>query len=152
MLLNCDVGENSWESLGLQGGPISPKDQSWMFIGRTDIEAATPILWPPDAKCWLIGKGPDAGKVWGQEEKGTTEDEMAGLHHWLNGQGFGWTAGVGDGQGGLVCCGSWGHKEWNTTNYWTEVNSSSKNLQTTNVSWFSHYGKQYLGSFKKLKT
>ena len=70
--------------------PVHPKgDQSWVFIGRTDAEAETPILWPPDAKSWLIGKGPNTGKDWGQEEKGMTEDEMAGWHHWLYGHGFG---------------------------------------------------------------
>ena len=90
--------------------PVHPKGkQSWMFIGRTDAEAETPISGPPDAKSWLIGKDPDAGKDWGQEEKGMTEDEI-GWHHWLNGHEFGWTLGVGDGQGGLVCCGSWGHR------------------------------------------
>ena len=90
--------------------PVHPKgDQSWVFIGRTDTEAETPILWPPHAKNWLIWKDPDAGKDWGQEEKGTTEDEMVGWHHQLSGHGFVWTPGVGDGQGGLVCCGSWGH-------------------------------------------
>ena len=105
---------------------VHPKgDQSWMFIGRTDVEAETPILWPPDAKSWLIGKDPDAGKDWGQE-KGMTEDEMVGWHHRLNGHGFGWTPGVGDGQGGLACCGSWGHKESDTTERmnWTELNLS----------------------------
>ena len=77
MLLNCGVGEDSWESLGLQGDPTSPSkgDQSWVFIGGPDVEAETPILWPPDAKSWRIGKDPDAWKNWGQEEKGTTEDE-----------------------------------------------------------------------------
>ena len=91
---------------------VHPKgDQSWVFIGGTDVEAETPIVWPPDAKSWLIWKDPDAGKDWGQEEKGMTEDEMVGWHHRLDGHGFGWTLGVGDGQGGLVCCGSWGHKE-----------------------------------------
>ena len=96
--------------------PVHPKgDQSWVFIGRTDVKAEIPILWPPDAKSWLIGKDPDVGKDWGQEEKGTREDEMVGQHHWLNGHGFGWTLGVGDGQGGLVCCSSWGGKESNTT-------------------------------------
>ena len=70
--------------------PVHPKgDQSWVFIGRTDVEAETPIVWPPDAKSWLIGKDPDAGKDWGQEEEGTTEDEMAGWHHQLNGQSLG---------------------------------------------------------------
>ena len=103
---------------------VHPKgDQSWVFIGRTDVEAETPILWPPDAKSWLIWKDPDAGKDWGPEEKGKTEDEMVGWHHRLDEHGFGWTPGVGDGQGGLVCCGSWGHKESDTTERlnWTEL-------------------------------
>ena len=105
--------------------PVHPKgDQSWVFIGRTDGEAETPILWPPDAKSWLNGKDPDAGKDWGQEWKVMTEDEMVGWHHQLNGRGFGWTPGVGDGQGSLACCGSWGHKESDTTERldWTELN------------------------------
>ena len=89
--------------------PVHSKgDQPWVFFGRNDAKAETPILWPPDAKNWLIWKDSDAGKDWGQEEEGTTEDEMVGWHHWLNGLGFGWTLRVGDGQGGLVCCGSWG--------------------------------------------
>ena len=103
--------------------PVNPKgNQSWIFIGRTDVEVETPIFWPPDAKNWLIGKDPDAGKDWGQEEKGMTEDEMVGWHHRLDGHGFGWTLGVGDGQGGLVCCDSWGRKESDTTAWlnWTE--------------------------------
>ena len=103
--------------------PVHPKgDQSWVLIGRTDVEAETPILCPPDAKSWLIGKDPDAGKDWAQEEKGTTEDEMVGWHHLLNGHGFGWTPEVGDGQGGLACCSSWGHKESDMTEQlnWTE--------------------------------
>ena len=103
--------------------PVHPKgDQSWVFIGRTDVEAETPILWPPDAKSWLIGKDPDTGRNWGQEEKGMTKDEIVWWHHWLNGHGFGWTPGVGDGQGSLVCCGSWGGKESDVTEQlnWTE--------------------------------
>ena len=85
--------------------PVHSKgDQSWVFFGRTDAEAETPILWPPHAKSWLIGKDPDAGRDWGKEEKETTEDDMAGWHHHLNGHGFEWTSEVGDGQGGLVCC------------------------------------------------
>ena len=105
--------------------PVHPNgDQFWVFIGRSDVEAETPILWPPDEKIWLIGKDPDAGKDWGQEEKGMTEDEMVGWHHRLNGQGFGWTPRVGDGQGGLACCCSCGHKESDTTEQlnWTELN------------------------------
>ena len=89
--------------------------------GRTDVEAKTPILWPPDVKSWLIWKDPNAGKDWGQEEKGTTEDQMVGGHHWLNRHGFGWTPAVGVGQGGLVCCGSWGCKELDRSEWlnWT---------------------------------
>ena len=98
--------------------PVHPKrNQSWIFTGRTDAEVETTMLWPPDAKSWLIGKDPDAGKDWGQEEKGTTEDEMVGWHHQLNGHGFGWTPGVGDGQGGLAFCGSWGPKESDMTKW-----------------------------------
>ena len=105
--------------------PVHPKgDQSWVFIGRTDVEAETPILWLPDEKNWLTRKDPDAGKEWRREEKGMTEDEMVGWHHQLDGHGFGWTPGVGDGQGGLVCCSSWGGKESNMTERlnWTELN------------------------------
>ena len=82
----------------------SEGDQSWVFIGRTDAKAETPVLWPPHAKSWLIGKDPDAGRDWGQEEKGMTEDEMAGWHHRRDGCEFEWILGVGDGQGGLACC------------------------------------------------
>ena len=104
--------------------PVYPKgDQAWVFFGRTDVEAETPILWPADVKSWLIGIDPDGGKDWGQEEKGMTEDKMVGWHHRLNGHGFGWTPGVGDGQWGLACCISWGHKESDTTEWmnWTEL-------------------------------
>ena len=96
--------------------PVQPKgDQSWVFIGRNDAEGERPILWPPDEKSWLIGKDPDAGKDWGQKEKGTTEGEMVWWHHWLDGLGLGWTPGVGDGQGGVACCASWGCKESDMT-------------------------------------
>ena len=104
--------------------PVHPKgDQSWDFFGRADVEAETLILWLPHVKIWLIGKDPDAVKDWGQEDKWATEDEMVGWHHWLNGQGFGWTPGVGDGQGGLACCSPWGRKESDTTEWlnWTEI-------------------------------
>ena len=101
--------------------PVHPKgDQSWVFIGRTDVEAETPILWPPDVKSWLIWKDPDAGKDCGQEEKDLTDEEMVGWHQQLDGHGFGWTLGVGDGQGRLACWGSWGRKESDTTA--TELN------------------------------
>ena len=118
--------------------PVYPKgDQSWMFIGRTDVEAETLILWPPDAKSWLIWKDPDAGKDWGREETGTTE-EMVGWHHRLNGHGFGFTLGVGDGQGGLVCCSPWGSQRVRH-NWATELNWSS-------ILWlqnFAHFLKEY---------
>ena len=98
--------------------PVHPKgNQSWVFIGRTDVEAESPILWPPDVKSWLIWKDPHPGKDWGQEEKGMKEDEMVGWHHGLNGHEFGWTLGVVDGQRGLVCCSSWGHKESDRTEW-----------------------------------
>ena len=103
--------------------PVHPKgNQSWISIGRTDVEAETPILWLPHVKNWLIWKYPNAGKDWGQEENGTTEDEMVGWHHWLNGHEFGWTPGVSNGQGGLVCCSPLGRKESDTTEQlnWTE--------------------------------
>ena len=93
----------------------SEGDQPWDFFGRNDAEAETPVLWPPHAKSWLIGKDSDGGRDWGQEEKGTTEDEMAGWHHRLDGRESEWTPRVGDGQGGLACCDSWGRKESDTT-------------------------------------
>ena len=113
--------ESPLDCKGIQS--VRPKgDQSWIFIGRTDADAKTPILWPPHAKSWLIGKDTDAGRDWGQEEKGTTEDEMAGWHHGLDAHESEWTPGVGDGQGGLACCDSWGRKESDTTERlnWTE--------------------------------
>ena len=103
--------------------PVHSKgNQSWICIGRTDAEAETPILWPPDAKNWLIWKDPDAGKDWRQEEKGATEDEMVGWHHWLYGHECEQAVGVGDGQGGLVCCSLLGHKELDMTERlnWTD--------------------------------
>ena len=97
--------------------------EPWDFFGRNDAEAEAPVLWPPHAKSWLIGKDSDAGRDWGQEEKGTTQDEMAGWHHWLDGCESEWTSGDGDGQGGLACCDSWGRKESDTTEQlnWTEL-------------------------------
>ena len=105
--------------------PVHPKgDQSWVFIGSTNVETETPMLWPPHGKSWLIGKDFDTGRDWGQEEKGTTQDEMAGWHHGLDGRESEWTPGDGDGQGGLACCNSWGCKESDTTERlnWTELN------------------------------
>ena len=104
--------------------PVHPKgDQSWVFIGGTDIEAETPVLWLPNAERWLIWKDPGAGRDWGQEEKGMTEDEMAGWHYRLDGHEFEWTPGVEDGQGGLACCSSWGRKELDTIERmnWTDM-------------------------------
>ena len=114
MLLNCGVGEDSSESLGLQGDQtVHPKgNQSWIFIGRTAAEAEAPMLCPPDSKNWLTGKDPDAGKDWRQEKR-TTDNEMVGWHRWLDGHEFEQVPGVCDGQGGLVCCSSWGHN-WAT--------------------------------------
>ena len=109
MPLNCDAGDNSWESLWLQGDQTSPKgNQSWIFIGKTEAEAS--ILWPPGVKSQLIGKDPDAGKDWGQEEKGVKEEEMVVWHHWHNGHGFEQTQGDSEGQGSLTCCSSWVQK------------------------------------------
>ena len=108
----------------------SEGDQPWDFFGRNDAKAESPVLWPPHGKSWLIGKDSDAGRDWGQEEKGMTEDEMAGWHRWLDGLESEWTVGAGDGQGGLACCDSWGRKELDTTERlnWTqlmEINISS---------------------------
>ena len=98
--------------------PVNPKgNQPWIVIGRTDAEAETPVLWPPDAKNWLIWRDSDAGKDWRQEEKGMTEDEIIGWHHWLNEHEFGQTLGVGDGQGGLACCSPWDCKESDMTEW-----------------------------------
>ena len=104
--------------------PVHSKgDQSWVFFGSNYAKAEGPILWPLHATSWFIGKDSDAGRDWGQEKKGMTEDEMAGWPHWLDGHEFGWTPGVGDGQGGLACCDSWGCKESDTTEQlnWTEI-------------------------------
>ena len=113
--------------------PVNPKgNQSWIFFGRTDAEAETPTLWPPDVKNWLIGKDPDAGKDWRWEEKVTTEDEMVGWHHQLNGHESEQVLGVGDGQGSLACCSPWDRKESDTTERlnWTE---SIKSTDSTRV-------------------
>ena len=123
--------------------PVHPKgDQSRVFIGRTDAKADTPVLWPSVEKHWLIWKDPDAGKDWRQEDKGTTEDEIAGWYHWLNGQEFEKILGVGDGQGDLACCSPWGHKESGTTEWlnWTELKD--------NLIWAS-FSLENLTSFSK---
>ena len=106
----------------------SEGDQPWNFFGRNDAKAETPVLWPPHAKSWLIGKDSDARRDWEQEEKGITEDKMAGWHHRLDGRESEWTLGAGDGQGGLVCCNSWGRKESDRTEWlnWTYLRSKQK--------------------------
>ena len=117
--------------------PDNPKgNQLSIFIGGIDVEAETPIRWPPDVDSWLIGKDPDAGRDWGQEDKGTTEDEMAEWHHRLNGCESEWTPGAGDGQGGLACCSPWGRQESDTTALWLHwLTTGSLCLVTT----FTHF-------------
>ena len=115
--------------------PVHSKgDWSWVFFGRNDGKAETPVLWPPHAKSWLIGKDSDAGGGWGPEEKGTTEDEMAGWHHRLDGCEFEWTRGAGDGQGGLACCNSWDRGGSDTTERlnWTDGYSLGKAIPKLN--------------------
>ena len=128
------------QSIGSQKNWAWHGVQSWVFFGRNDAKAETPVLWPPHAKSWLIGKDSDAGRDWRQGEKGTTEDEMAGWHHQLNGREFEWTQGVGDGQGGLACCDSWGHKELDTTerlNWWLNNNKSCYWWWPLTCEWFN---------------
>ena len=152
MLLNCGVGEDSWESLALKEiQPVNPKgNQSRIFIGRTAADAETPILWPPDAKNWLNGKNPDAGNDW-RREKGMTEDEMAGWHHWLDGRESQWTPGVDDGQGGLACCDSWGRKESDMTEQlnWTELNWVA--MRSPSVAVQRHKGENLYSKTKEKK-
>ena len=120
--ITCDISWGipclviRWRSVHSEG------DRSWDFFGRNDAKAETPVLWPSHARSWLIGKDFDAGRDWGQEKKGKTEDEMAGWHHWLDGRESQWTLGVGDRQRGLACCDSWGRKESDTTErlIWSE--------------------------------
>ena len=128
MITNCGAGEDSWESLGLQADQlVNPKgNQPWIFIGRTDVEAETPIFWPLGVKSWLTGEYPDAWKDWGQEEKGTTEDEMVGWNHQLDGHEFEQAQGDGEGQGSLACyspCG-WGSKESDMIEWLNDYNKS----------------------------
>ena len=128
----------------------SEGDQPWVFFGRNDAKAETPVLWPPHVKSWPTGKDSDAGRDWVQEEKGMPEDEMAGWHHWLDGHESEWTPGVGDGQGGLACCDSWGFKESDMTERlnWTRIKKiqfpfPSKNIWNLSLirlqhsSWYS---------------
>ena len=134
MLLNCGVGEDSWESLGHQGDQTS---QSWRksvlnIHWKFDAETEAPILWPPDVKSWFIGKDPDAGKDWGQKEKGTTEDEMVGWHQW-HGREFKQAPGESEGPGSQECCSSWGHEELDMTerlnNTWRIRKSKKQKFQ-----------------------
>ena len=124
--------------------PVDPKgNQSWIFIGRTDAEAEASILWPPDVKNWFLWKDSDAGKDWRQEEKGTTGDEMVGLHHLLDGHEFEQAPGVGDGQGSLVCCSPWGCKDLDMTEWlnWTEcIDMTSSNMVQMNLYSTNIYG------------
>ena len=123
--------ESPWDCKEIQ--PVHSKGaQSWVFIGRTDVEAETPIFWSPDGKNRLIWKDPDTGQDWRQEDKGMTEDEMVEWHHWLDEHEFEQTSGVDDGQGSLACCNPWGHKESDTTEWlnrtelnWTEAGITS---------------------------
>ena len=123
--------------------PINPKgNQPWIFIERTDAEAELLILWPPDAKSCLIWKDPDAGKEWRQEEKGMTEDEMVGWHHWFSGHEFVHTPGDVEGKGGLVCCSPWGHKESNTTEWLNWTSKAVGNTEArwgTTINWPTHF-------------
>ena len=136
VLSNSGVGEDSWESLGLQESkPVNNKrKQSWIFIGKTNVKAEAPVLWPHDVKSQLTGKDPDAGKEWRQGENGMTKDEMIGWHHRLNGQEFGQTLGDGEGQGSLACCSLWGHKDSDTTEW---LNSNKILLCLCLISTFS---------------
>ena len=147
-LLNCGVGEDSWESLGLQGEPTSPfwRRSALGFLWKNYAKAETPVLWPPHVKSWLTGKDSDAERDWRQEEKGTTEDEMAGWHHWLHGHESEWTLGVGDGQDGLVCCNSWGHRVGH--DLVTELNWMHSKLRRTQKIW---HGFRFLTAAKLLE-
>ena len=121
----------------------SEGDQPSVFFGRNDAKAETPVFWPPHVKSWLIGKDSDTGRDWGQEAKGTTEDEMAGWHHWLDGCESEWTPWVGDGQGALACCDSWGRKEMDVTERlnWTELNGLGKR-------WIENYWSWMMGTWR----
>ena len=147
MLLNCGVGEDSWEPVDCKEiKPVNPKgNQFWIFSGRTDDEAEAPILWPPDGKIWLIKKNPDAGKDWRQEGKGMTEDEMVGWHHRLEGHESEQAPGDGEGQGSLACCSPWNRKESDTTEQLNNKNDEVKwvehpvTLDSNKIFYFNGY-------------
>ena len=160
-MMNCGVGEDFWESLGLQGDPTSPSKRRlfWVFIGRNDVEGETPILRPPESKSWFIGKAPDAGKDWRQEEKGMTEAEMVGWHEWLNGHEFEQAPAGDEGQGSLVWCSPWGRKELdrteqlnNNNNKWTYVQNRNRLIDLEKGLMVTRgergEGKGWLGSLK----
>ena len=150
MLLNCGVGEDSWESLDCKEiKPVNPKGyQLWIFFGRTDAETETPIFWPPDVKSQLIGKDPDAGKDRGQEEKGATEEEMVGLHHWLSGQEFEQTLEDREWHGSLACCSPWGCKKLDTTE---QLNKNKKYLsKNVRKIHFGHLSLYSMGGYSSL--
>ena len=129
MLLNCGFGEDSWDLDCKEIQPVhSKRNQSWVFIGRTDAKAETPILWPPHAKSWLIGKDSDAGRVWGQEEKGTTEDKMAGWHHWLNGRESEWIRELMMDREAWCAAIHGVAKSWTRLSDWTELNWEERRL------------------------
>ena len=134
ILSNCGAGEDSLSPLDCKEiKSVNPEgNQTWIFIGRTETEAETPILWPPDAKTGFTGKDPDAGKDWGQEEKGVIEDEMIEWHHLLNGYEFEQTRGDSEGQGSLACCSPWVHKESDMT----------KRLNNIKLAWIDSHSMQ----------
>ena len=148
MLLNCGVGEDSWESLGLQGDQTSQSQRksTLNILGSTLAEAEAPILWPPDAKSGLIGKDPHAGKDWRQEGRGMTEDEMVGWHHRLDGHESEQVPGEGDGQGSLACCSPWGHKDHTQTplSNWTPPLHNNNNGIKNNIKASTLYNRELL--------
>ena len=151
MLSNCGAREDSWEFLGHKEiKPVNPKgNQPWILIEMTDAETGAPVPWPPVAKSWLIGKDPDAGKDWGQEEE-MTEDEIVGWHYWMNRHEFEQTLGGSEGQGGLGCCSLWGHKESNMSE---QLNSNRPFHVCGTVSTFCEtlsFGKNSLGILNKV--
>ena len=151
MLLNCGVGEDTWESIGQQGDwSIQSYLFIYLFIGRTDAEAEAPVVWPPDAKSWLTEKEADAGKEWGQEEKGVTEDKIIGWHHWLNRHEFEQTPGDSEGHISLACCSSWGCRKPDMTMNWKATASVVNHMaywkysKRVDLKWSYHKNNQML--------
>ena len=133
--------------------PVNPQgNQPWLFIGRTDAEAETPILWPLNAKSWLIGKDPDAGKDWSLEEKGATEEKMVGWHHWLNEHEFEQAPGDSKGRGSLVCCSPWSRKvRHNWATEWQQLPARVRVLRGFSLNDFQHSMRMYIYSFLNVK-